>query len=49
MDDNKGTFLLLAHSIKGNKILEAISNQQDCVKLDLDESSKSILIVLKVL
>lgn len=40
MDDNKGTFLLLALSIKGNKILEAISNQQDCVKLDLDESSK---------
>lgn len=40
MDDNKGTSLLLVHSIKGNKILEAISNQLDSVQVDLDESIK---------
>ena len=40
MDDNKGTSLLLVHSIKGNKILEAISNQLDFVQVDLDESIK---------
>ena len=40
MDDNKGTSLLLVHSIKGNKILEAISNQLDYVQVNLDESIK---------
>ena len=40
MDDNKGTSLLLVHSIKGNKILEAISNQLDYVQINLDESIK---------
>ena len=40
MDDNKGTSLLLVHSIKGNKILEAISNQLDYIQVDLDESIK---------
>ena len=40
MDDNKGTSLLLVHSIKGNKILEAISTQLNYVQVDLDESIK---------
>lgn len=37
MDDNKGTSLLLVHSIKENKILEAISNQLDSVQVDLNK------------
>ena len=40
MDDNRGTSLLLVHSNKGNKILDAISNQLDYVQVDLDESIK---------
>lgn len=40
MDDNRGTSLLLVHSIKGNRILDAISNKLDFVQVDLDESIK---------
>ena len=40
MDDNKGTSLLLVHSIKGNRILEYIRNQLDSVPVDLEESIK---------
>lgn len=40
MDDNKGTSLLLVHSIKGNKILETISNQLNYIQVDLNESIK---------
>lgn len=40
MDDNKGTSLLLVHSIKGNRILEYIKNQLDSVPVDLKESIK---------
>lgn len=47
MDDNKGTSLLLVHSIKGNKILEAISNQLDSVQVDLDESIKENTSMIK--
>ena len=40
MDDNRGTSLLLVHSSKGNRILDAISNKLDFVQVDLDESIK---------
>ena len=47
MDDNKGTSLLLVHSIKGNKILETISNQLNYIQVDLNESIKENPSIIK--
>ena len=47
MDDNRGTSLLLVHSSKGNRILDAISNQLEYVQVDLDDSITENLSVIK--